>query len=151
MGALTAADGSSALADALGAFARRIGLAFQLLDDVLDVSGPVERTGKARGTDLLDGTVTLPLILAREREPELAASTSPRCTAPREAERLCERIAATGALDEAREQALAVVAEAKSALPAILPGGRSAAARPGRRRGGRALPMRSGAAKSRWG
>ena len=65
-------SGSRALADALGAFARRIGLAFQLLDDVLDVSGPVERTGKSRGTDLLDGTVTLPLILARERDRELA-------------------------------------------------------------------------------
>ena len=59
-------------ADALGDFGRRIGLAFQLLDDVLDVSGPAERTGKHRGTDLLDGTVTLPLILARERDPELA-------------------------------------------------------------------------------
>ena len=52
-------------------FGREIGLAFQLLDDVLDVTGPPERTGKARGTDLLDGTVTLPLILARERDPEL--------------------------------------------------------------------------------
>ncbi len=72
LGALTAAHGSSELADALGAFARRIGLAFQMLDDVLDVSGPVERTGKSRGTDLLDGTVTLPFILARERDPELA-------------------------------------------------------------------------------
>ena len=51
----------------------RIGLAFQILDDVLDVSGPAERTGKHRGTDLLDGTVTLPFILARERDPELAA------------------------------------------------------------------------------
>ena len=51
----------------------RIGLAFQLLDDVLDVSGPVERTGKARGTDLLDGTVTLPYILARERDPAIPA------------------------------------------------------------------------------
>src|SRR5438874_2163042 len=59
--------------EALGAFGRRIGLAFQLLDDVLDVSGPAERTGKARGTDLLDGTVTLPLILARDHDPELAA------------------------------------------------------------------------------
>ena len=60
-------------ADLLGRFGRSIGLAFQLLDDVLDVSGPAERTGKHRGTDLLDGTVTLPLILARERDPELAA------------------------------------------------------------------------------
>ena len=58
-------------AEALADFGERIGLAFQLLDDVLDVSGPVERTGKPRGTDLLDGTVTLPLILARERDPGL--------------------------------------------------------------------------------
>jgi geranylgeranyl pyrophosphate synthase len=129
LGALTAADGSSVLADALGAFARRIGLAFQMLDDVLDVSGPVERTGKSRGTDLLDGTVTLPLILAREREPELAAfdlASLDGVGGTRKVEALCERIAATGALDEAREQALAVVAEAKAALPEILPDGRSA-------------------------
>jgi geranylgeranyl pyrophosphate synthase len=125
LGALTAADGSTALADGLGAFARRIGLAFQMLDDVLDVSGRVERTGKARGTDLLDGTVTLPLILAREREPELAAFDLASLQGPEQAERLCERIAATGALDEARERALAIVAGAKAALPAILPGGRS--------------------------
>jgi geranylgeranyl pyrophosphate synthase len=129
LGALTAVEGSSALADALGAFARRIGLAFQMLDDVLDVSGPVERTGKSRGTDLLDGTVTLPLILAREREPELAAfdlASLGGAGGHQRAEALCERIAATGALDEAREQALAVVAEAKAALPSILPDGRSA-------------------------
>lgn len=125
LGALNAARGSAELADALGAFARRIGLAFQMLDDVLDVSGPVERTGKARGTDLLDGTVTLPFILAREREPQLAAvelrSLGAGEAGVRAAEALCERIAATGALDEARERALAVVAEAKAELPTILP------------------------------
>jgi geranylgeranyl pyrophosphate synthase len=126
LGALTAVGGSSALADALGAFARRIGLAFQMLDDVLDVSGPVERTGKSRGTDLLDGTVTLPFILAREREQALAEFDLASLGGPQQAEALCERIAATGALDEARERALAVVAEAKAALPAILPDGRSA-------------------------
>jgi geranylgeranyl pyrophosphate synthase len=125
LGALTAADGSPQLADALGAFARRIGLAFQMLDDVLDVSGPVERTGKARGTDLLDGTVTLPFILARERDAGLERVELRTLGGPRQAEALCERIAATGALDEAREQALAVVAEAKASLPRILPGGRS--------------------------
>lgn len=126
LGALTAADGSDELADALGAFARRIGLAFQMLDDVLDVSGPVERTGKSRGTDLLDGTVTLPFILARERERELATFDLASLDCPEQAEQLCERIAATGALHEARERALAVVAEAKAALPAILPDGRAA-------------------------
>jgi geranylgeranyl pyrophosphate synthase len=126
LGALTAAEGSDELADALGAFARRIGLAFQMLDDVLDVSGPVERTGKSRGTDLLDGTVTLPFILAREHDRELADFDLSSLTGPEQAEQLCERIAATGALHEAREQALAVVAAAKAALPAILPNGRSA-------------------------
>jgi geranylgeranyl pyrophosphate synthase len=126
LGALTAIEASAALADALGAFARRIGLAFQMLDDVLDVSGPVERTGKARGTDLLDGTVTLPFILARERDPELARLDLARLGGPRQAEELCERIAATGALDEARERALAVVAKAKAALPTVLPDGRAA-------------------------
>jgi geranylgeranyl pyrophosphate synthase len=125
LGALNAAAGSERLADALGAFARRIGLAFQMLDDILDVSGPVERTGKSPGTDLLDGTVTLPFILARERDPGLAQVQLRSLGGPRQAEALCERIAATGALDEARERALAVVAEAKASLPEILPDGRS--------------------------
>ncbi len=100
--------------DALGGFGRRIGLAFQLLDDVLDVSGPVERTGKPRGTDLLDGTLTLPFILARERDPSLRDA---RPSTAREAEALCDRIAATGALDRARERAIEMVAEAKRELP----------------------------------
>jgi geranylgeranyl pyrophosphate synthase len=105
----------------LGAFGRRIGLAFQLLDDVLDVSGPAERTGKHRGTDLLDGTVTLPFIIARDRDPELAALDPREITTPADAERVCDAIAATGALDESRARALALVEEARSTLPAELP------------------------------
>ncbi len=124
LGALIAVEGSRALADALGDFAKRIGLAFQLLDDVLDVSGPVERTGKSRGTDLLDGTVTLPLILARERDPELAAVDLAELQGPAQAEELCDRISATGALQEARSRALALVAQAKAALPKSLPADR---------------------------
>jgi geranylgeranyl pyrophosphate synthase len=125
LGALTAVRSSRRLAEALGAFARQVGLAFQMLDDVLDVSGPVERTGKPRGTDLLEGTVTLPLILARARDPELAAFDLSSLRTAAQALELCERIAATGALQTARERALAVVAEAKATLPAILPDGRS--------------------------
>ncbi|HWI96947.1 MAG TPA: polyprenyl synthetase family protein [Solirubrobacterales bacterium] len=100
---------------ALGEFGAQIGLAFQLLDDVLDVSGPAERTGKARGTDLLDGTVTLPLIVAAAADPSIA-ETDLRTLDAAAAERLCDRIAATGALDRVRARALDLVASAKAQL-----------------------------------
>jgi geranylgeranyl pyrophosphate synthase len=115
LGALLGAPGAAA-ADALGAFGSRIGVAFQVFDDVLDVSGPVERTGKPRGADLLDGTVTLPLIVARERDPSLRKLD---VSTPAEAEAVCDRIAATGALDEARREALAHVEAAKAELPRL--------------------------------
>ncbi len=99
----------------LASFGREIGLAFQLLDDVLDVTGPPERTGKARGTDLLDGTVTLPLILARRLDPELE-SAELRGLDQSGAERLCDRIAATGALDEVRGRAKRGIKRAKRVL-----------------------------------
>ena len=73
--------------EALAEFGAAIGLAFQLLDDVLDVSGPPERTGKARGTDLLDGTVTLPLIARRGAPIRSSASATCARLDPAAAER----------------------------------------------------------------
>jgi len=101
--------------DTLREFGTEIGLAFQLLDDVLDVSGPPERTGKARGTDLLDGTVTLPLIEAAKSDPGIR-ELDLRALDAESAEALCDRIAATGALDRVRARAIEMVANAKAAL-----------------------------------
>ncbi|HEY3435887.1 MAG TPA: polyprenyl synthetase family protein [Solirubrobacterales bacterium] len=101
--------------EALREFGADIGLAFQLLDDILDVSGPPERTGKARGTDLLDGTVTLPLIEAAAGDPGIREVDLQALDAAG-AEALCDRIAATGALDTVRARALEMVAAAKRAL-----------------------------------
>jgi geranylgeranyl pyrophosphate synthase len=114
------AAGAGSLADELAPFGVRMGLAFQLLDDVLDVSGPAERTGKPRGADLLDGTVTLPLILARERDPVLAATDLRSVADPADAAEICRRIEQAGALDQAREMAWGMVAAAKSTLGARL-------------------------------
>jgi geranylgeranyl pyrophosphate synthase len=113
--------------EALGRFGERIGIAFQLLDDVLDVTGPPERTGKPRGADLLDGTVTLPLIEALVRDPSLAELDLGGVRTAAQAAHLCDRIEATGALQLVRETALRTVAEAKAGLPAsVSPEQRSA-------------------------
>ena len=96
-------------------FGREIGLAFQLLDDVLDVAGPPERTGKARGTDLLDGTVTLPLILARERDRSLAGLDL-RALDQVSVVEVCDAIAATGVLGQVRADARERVETAKRAV-----------------------------------
>jgi geranylgeranyl pyrophosphate synthase len=103
------------LDEPLTVYGREIGLAFQLLDDVLDVTGPPERTGKARGTDLLDGTVTLPLILARERDSRLG-QLDLRGLDQAAAEAVCDRIAATGVLDDVRVDAASRVQIAKDVI-----------------------------------
>ncbi len=115
LGAL-AAQRPAAEAAALEVYGTRLGLAFQMLDDLLDVSGPAERTGKHRGTDLLDGTVTLPLILARGFDPSLREVDLRAIRSREDAEALCDRIAATPALDGTRARAGALVREAKDAL-----------------------------------
>jgi geranylgeranyl pyrophosphate synthase len=127
LGAVLGEPGEEA-AGGLGAFGDQIGVGFQILDDVLDVSGPAERTGKPRGTDLLDGTITLPLILARERDRAIAGlDLRAAVTDAAAAAALCDRIAATGALDEARGAALEHVAAGKRALDELdLPSGQHA-------------------------
>lgn len=103
----------------LGAFGETIGIAFQLLDDILDVTGPPERTGKPRGADLLDGTVTLPLLLARDRSVALAALDPHSVDSDERAAAVCDQIVATGALELARIRALEMIAQAKSQLPVL--------------------------------
>lgn len=114
-----AGDAGGTIVDGLAVFGERIGLAFQLLDDVLDVAGPPERTGKPQGADLLDGTVTLPLILARRSDPQLAALEVRTVRDAAGAAEVCARIAATGALEESKRRALAMVAFAKRGLPDV--------------------------------
>ena len=58
---------------ALRNFGMNLGTAFQLADDLLDFTAEEGITGKASGTDLLEGKLTLPLILLLKKDPKLRA------------------------------------------------------------------------------
>jgi heptaprenyl diphosphate synthase len=57
--------------DALTEFGRHLGVCFQIVDDVLDVTGSDASLGKPAGNDLMEGVYTLPVILALSRTPAL--------------------------------------------------------------------------------
>ena len=100
---------------ALEDYGRSLGLAFQVGDDVLDCDGAPDATGKALGTDLLDGTASLPLLLAARLDPVVAAALRDG-VARSDVLPVLHRVRTSGALDEARAEAYRHVAEAKDAL-----------------------------------
>ncbi|MDD7384630.1 MAG: polyprenyl synthetase family protein [Actinomycetaceae bacterium] len=59
--------GSEEVADAVARFGERIGVAFQIADDVIDIVSDGATTGKTPGTDLRDGVATMPTILLQEQ------------------------------------------------------------------------------------
>jgi geranylgeranyl pyrophosphate synthase len=105
----------------LAVFGEHVGMAFQIFDDILDLTGSPDATGKPRGTDLRDGTVTLPLILAMQHEPDLAPDIEALGNGGG-IEALCDRLAAHPGVVEARERALAFVATARDAVESGLDG-----------------------------
>jgi octaprenyl-diphosphate synthase len=118
----------AAVGTRLATFGENVGMAFQILDDILDLAGAPAATGKPRGTDLCDGTVTLPVILALRMEPGLRPALAAAKPGPA-LEALCDRLAAHPALALARERALGFVAAARAALEGPLDGADAAALR----------------------
>jgi octaprenyl-diphosphate synthase len=59
---------------ALSDYGMHLGIAFQLSDDILDLTADTKSLGKTAGSDLLEGKLTLPLIYLLKKEPELVTS-----------------------------------------------------------------------------
>ena len=95
----------------LGAFGLALGIAFQIADDILDCSGETIETGKIAGTDLREGTPTLPLILAARKD-EIVR----RALAGGPLDGALIRVAETGALESSRELALDYARRARACL-----------------------------------
>jgi octaprenyl-diphosphate synthase len=94
-----------------GSYGVALGVAFQIADDVLDCAGATIETGKIAGTDLRDGTPTLPLLLAAAEDEVVRAAL-----AGGPLEGALVRIAATGALERSREVALDYASRARACL-----------------------------------
>jgi geranylgeranyl pyrophosphate synthase len=100
------------LADGSGAFGLALGIAFQITDDILDCAGVTFETGKISGTDLREGTPTLPLLLAAARDDAVRAALAGGPLV----DGVLLRIASTGALEESRRVALAYARNARACL-----------------------------------
>jgi heptaprenyl diphosphate synthase/octaprenyl-diphosphate synthase len=73
----TSAEGGAMVAGAskdwiaaLRSYGENVGMAFQIVDDILDFKGDEAELGKPVGSDLMEGTLTLPALLLMERRPD---------------------------------------------------------------------------------
>ncbi|MFZ6768057.1 polyprenyl synthetase family protein [Undibacterium sp. Di26W] len=105
---------NAATVTATAQFGRRMGLAFQLIDDILDLDPATSDTGKTRFTDLSTGLLTYPLLLARQRDPQgfdvLAADGFTN------AAKVSAWLVANAALDDTRAEAARQIALGVEAL-----------------------------------
>jgi geranylgeranyl pyrophosphate synthase len=97
----------------LGAYGAALGIAFQIADDILDCAGQTQETGKIPGTDLREGTPTMPLLLAAAQDEVVRAALAGGSLSG-----ALVRVAATDALTRSREAALDYAAKARSFLGA---------------------------------
>lgn len=116
------AGATAEMLEAIGDFAFNVGTAFQIVDDMLDVAGDPGMTGKAVGTDLIEGKPTLPVIYAMQDPKvgseirELFEKESPSSDDVRQALKL---IAATDAVERCMAKARDIAESARSHLACI--------------------------------
>lgn len=111
--------------EALSIFGGRLGIAFQIQDDLLDLVGEESVVGKSLGQDLNKGKLTLPMILfftqatpvQREEMLDGLSCWAPRCRSSEVHRRLLE----SGAVDEARRVSSELIDEAHAQLEFVPP------------------------------
>ncbi len=113
------ANADSSLLEALGSYSFYLGLAFQIVDDTLDVTGDPNNTGKAVGTDLIEGKPTLPVIYAMEdpvHGPELIGLFEKPDVTSDDVAKALELIRSTDAVDRCLARAKELADQAVSYL-----------------------------------
>jgi octaprenyl-diphosphate synthase len=109
-------------------YGRLLGVAFQVIDDTLDVAGAEDVIGKSVLTDLREGKITWPVMRALERDPALAtrleaelAADRPTGLAPALAAAVEEAVRRADSVEEARALASRLCADAAAAVSTLPP------------------------------
>ena len=108
------------ITDTVTVFGEKIGVAFQLADDVIDIASESNQSGKTPGTDLREGVPTLVTLNVMKSNDPADADLKKLLSAPIEDEETVQQVLVAlrnhTALDESREQLLMTAKEARRAL-----------------------------------
>ena len=108
------------ITDTVTVFGEKIGVAFQLADDVIDIASESNQSGKTPGTDLREGVPTLVTLNVMKSNDPADADLKRLLSAPIEDEATVQQVLVAlrnhTALDESREQLLMIAKEARRAL-----------------------------------
>lgn len=124
VGALVA-RASEETVEAMSSFGHHLGMAFQMIDDLLDYTQDAEVLGKQAGADLREGKLTLPVIYAlaradgRQRQ-MIAGLVGEQPFSPQGFAALVDMMGQCGAIDDTRQRAVDSIHCAKQALVAVL-------------------------------
>jgi octaprenyl-diphosphate synthase len=117
------ADQPKEIEDALAEYGQRLGVAFQLVDDVLDYRGSTDEMGKNMGDDLAEGKPTLPLIYTLHNGDDgirrVIRHAIEHAGDGADVERITAAVGASGGLDYAHDLARTEAAAATAALSAL--------------------------------
>ena len=110
----------SEITDTVTIFGEKIGVAFQLADDVIDIASESNQSGKTPGTDLREGVPTLVTLNVMKSSDPTDAELKRLLSAPIEDEATVQQVLVAlrnhKALDESRQQLFMIAKEARSAL-----------------------------------
>ncbi|NDG24408.1 MAG: solanesyl diphosphate synthase, partial [Synechococcaceae bacterium WBB_10_009] len=107
--------------DGLYRFGRQLGLAFQVVDDILDFTGSDQQLGKPAASDLASGYLTAPALYALEERPALAGLIEREFSQEGDLQQALELVRSSSAIQRSRTLAEGFANEAREALTWLPP------------------------------